>query len=659
MSFMPGPSHLHAPRLLQGSKPGLLDPTQPERLLRVPGSTLSFASFDPLTAASGPSHARKRYDPEPARAKRIVIETPPGGRGTNRWRFVPRAPRAPGVEDEGVWPRRVLIDGEPYIISEDQWDIYKLDPEYQCFIPHFPGDTIITRKPPNTQTTDGESSHAKAGQARKRGLSTTPEPGAEAEKEPISPGIHKKFRTVVNLVTDEEDTEIESETESDDADEVEEIVAEEFARTSHANLSGHQNGRRKAQESRRKEQRDRFKSNLHSSSFESQRSRTPEIVDLTMEDDSPPLQPSTNTAPPSGPPPGTTKRRFYTERERSLEPDNDEPFRQNKRVRPNDALSFSSADMSTASAGSDFDRKRSQRKRSKLSQRQERQEYANRMREDRERRLWEDILADTPRDTPQGSQSSGSANGESQGDARPESQEPGPMTEEEAQRLAAIEESRRKLAELEKDRPLWEQEARKRAERERAEQEAARRRKEEEQRRANASAAEAERQRQRAAAAAAEAERRARAEAERVAREREQRRRRERERWSYGPWTTTRAIERYKMLSEAFDSAKFTPEDPVMFETIPWPVLHSPVMLRVEDIEWSAVEDFFAAARRHMRPQDYKAFVEKSHKRFHPDRWRARGVLKSVPDEETRGCLEVAANTVAQALTPIWRDVRG
>lgn len=112
MSFAPaGPSRLPAPRQLHGTRPGVIDSSQPARLLRVPGSTLSFAVFDPLTAASSGTHARKRHDPEPVRPKRIVIETPPGGRGTGRWRFVPRARRAPGVEDEGVWPRRIIIDG--------------------------------------------------------------------------------------------------------------------------------------------------------------------------------------------------------------------------------------------------------------------------------------------------------------------------------------------------------------------------------------------------------------------------------------------------------------------------------------------------------------------------------------------------------------------
>jgi len=231
--------------------------------------------------------------------------------------------------------------------------------------------------------------------------------------------------------------------------------------------------------------------------------------------------------------------------------------------------------------------------------------------------------------------------------------------DEEALRLAAIEESRRKLAELEKDRPLWEEAARRRRAHEQAEEEARRARREEERR-----AAEAEEKRRRTAAAQAEAERRARAAREQAAREqaaREQEKRRKQQqnqRWSHGLWTTQRALERYKSLCEAFDNAKFTPSDPVTLEIVPWPVLSSPATLAAEDIDWAAVEAFFKAAKPHMRSQDYKIFVEKSHKRFHPDRWRARGLLRSVQDEETRNCLEVAANTVAQAITPLWREVK-
>ena len=108
-----------------------------------------------------------------------------------------------------------------------------------------------------------------------------------------------------------------------------------------------------------------------------------------------------------------------------------------------------------------------------------------------------------------------------------------------------------------------------------------------------------------------------------------------------------------------FDSAKFTPENPVQFSTVPWPVLHKPSHFTVEDVDWSSVEAFFHSVRAHMRSQDYKAFVEKSHRRFHPDRWRARRVLQCIEDEELRACLEVAANTVAQAITPLWREIKG
>lgn len=129
-------------------------------------------------------------------------------------------------------------------------------------------------------------------------------------------------------------------------------------------------------------------------------------------------------------------------------------------------------------------------------------------------------------------------------------------------------------------------------------------------------------------------------------------------RWSYGLWTTQRALERYKLLSEAFDTAQYTVENPITFFDVPWPVLHSPSQLTIEDVDWSAVEAFFQAIRPHMRSQDYKVLVEKSHRRFHPDRWRARRVLQGVQDDEVKACLEVAANTVAQALTPLWREVK-
>jgi hypothetical protein len=220
-----------------------------------------------------------------------------------------------------------------------------------------------------------------------------------------------------------------------------------------------------------------------------------------------------------------------------------------------------------------------------------------------------------------------------------------------------VAESRRKIAELERDRPLWEAAARAR-ERQQQEEEEERRaaherhkRKEAEARaRAEQERLEVEREQERvrraeaAAAAEAEAAAKRRTEAQRA-------------RWARGPWTSQRALERYRVLCESFDEAAKPAS--LTFEDIPWPTLCAPFTFGPEDIDWAAVETFFRTVRGHMRAQDYRIFVEKSHRRFHPDRWSARGLLAAIRDDDSRGMIEVAANTVAQALTPLWREARG
>jgi hypothetical protein len=239
-------------------------------------------------------------------------------------------------------------------------------------------------------------------------------------------------------------------------------------------------------------------------------------------------------------------------------------------------------------------------------------------------------------------------------------QEDGQLPDEEQDRLTEaldelrmheerIAESRRKIAELERDRPFWEAAARARESREREEEEEERRaaherrQRKEAEVRARAEQARREAERARQAQAEAEAAKR-RAEAQRA-------------RWARGPWTSQRALERYRTLCETFDdTAKPTL---LIFEDIPWPTLRAPFTFGPEDIDWTAVETFFHTVRGHMRAQDYRVFVEKSHRRFHPDRWSARGLLAAVKDDDARGMIEVAANTVAQALTPLWREARG
>lgn len=209
----------------------------------------------------------------------------------------------------------------------------------------------------------------------------------------------------------------------------------------------------------------------------------------------------------------------------------------------------------------------------------------------------------------------------------------------EAARQRAMKEEARLRAELEEEERRRKREEEIQRQREQAERD--RRKREEEQARRRQQQEE-ERERRRQARVAEEKKRREQQEA----------------RWAMGPWTTSRALEHYKELAAAFDAAQFSDESPASFWVIPWPVLFRPTRFGVEDIDWQAVEAFFETVRMEMRPAEYKTFVEKSHRRFHPDRWRARRVLVSVEDEDVRAGLEVAANTVAQALTPIWRDAK-
>ncbi len=103
------------PRSIIGSQPGMVDPSQRQRLLHFPTSTLSFASFNPRTASSNndlPDLHKLSLHDQLNTAKRVVIETGPNGESF--WRFVPKARRDEGVTDEGVWPRCVSLCGVRY-----------------------------------------------------------------------------------------------------------------------------------------------------------------------------------------------------------------------------------------------------------------------------------------------------------------------------------------------------------------------------------------------------------------------------------------------------------------------------------------------------------------------------------------------------------------
>jgi hypothetical protein len=107
----PGPSTAQM-RRISGSTPGMLDPTQVERLHRIPNSKLSFAAFNPLTASAPqevPDLRKLSLNQELYRPKRVVVEIALTGECC--WRFVPSARRDDDVPDEGLWPRVVEICG--------------------------------------------------------------------------------------------------------------------------------------------------------------------------------------------------------------------------------------------------------------------------------------------------------------------------------------------------------------------------------------------------------------------------------------------------------------------------------------------------------------------------------------------------------------------
>ena len=209
-------------------------------------------------------------------------------------------------------------------------------------------------------------------------------------------------------------------------------------------------------------------------------------------------------------------------------------------------------------------------------------------------------------------------------------------------RRAALEESRRKIAELEADKPLWEAAAKERTAREKEEPEGIRVR-------AGSSRAKEKEEAERKARIIQEVEEKNRKEEqlrkEQATRGERERRQRQQQRWAFGPWTTQRALERYKILSEEFDSTKFCADLPLTMEAVPWPVLTPPARFSVADVDWEAVEKFFLGVRELMGAQDYKTIVEKSHRRFHPDRWRSRSLLKTVLDEMERNNMDVGGCT--------------
>ena len=218
-----------------------------------------------------------------------------------------------------------------------------------------------------------------------------------------------------------------------------------------------------------------------------------------------------------------------------------------------------------------------------------------------------------------------------------------------------IEESRRRMEEFYAEERQHEDEKRK-AEAERQTKDAQakaageRRKREEAERRA-------EEQRKKEETAHREAERLKKLYDDAVDRERERCRRRDDaiSPSGFGWWTIQHSLERFKLVSDEFDRVQFGETQPLTMWNIPWPTLDAPFDIDLESISWDMVDGFFEEIGFMMSTNDYRALVEKTHRRFHPDKWRSRRLLLSVRNEDLRKKLEAAGNIVAQAMTPLWR----
>lgn len=227
----------------------------------------------------------------------------------------------------------------------------------------------------------------------------------------------------------------------------------------------------------------------------------------------------------------------------------------------------------------------------------------------------------------------------------PETETAGPdLPNGEAERLGKIEESRRKMAELEADKPLWEEAAKAREAREKAEAACWRERREARRQHEESGAAKegipAESKADKAPRRGPQNEQKAQSRAEAIRREAD--RRSSRAQWTTGRWSDARAVERYTKMCSIFDSTRYSEDYPLSAADVPWPTLKRPdTFLLSKDLDWPSVEAFFRAAQNQMPRDEFASMIETSQRRFHTDRWRSRNLFSFTVDLEERQAMEI------------------
>jgi hypothetical protein len=720
-----------------------------------------FASFrEDLQSAIGNLNGRDLL--QLTEGTRIALKQDAEGQWA--WAFVPPATLDEGVRDEGTWPRAVNVmgyynafttdpgtrligtDRDIRTISRDEWDQYKCGTQqYQCYIPRPPEIPIVrlrdnSRVTPLTPPSPSPAPEPAPRSSRKRRLSDTGFATTEGRKRAKiegSPSKHSKV--IIDLESDV--SRISASPSESDAD-VEEIV----------HIRPQRPPQRSKPHSKGKE-RDRLSSHPGL--------RPPGVnIEELYSLGTPPALSSTVYARGTSKPP---------EMKTSMDTDPAAQLKRRRTSNTNEERITIVDHLCTES--SDPDRSNVKRRRlspdtlqqqanqklreRKLREEQRRQHLASpssiplsttsrTKRQPNEKDFWSSVdfsslkgqqfdLEESP--APPGPPTISEVNeDEEDGDDETETEdedeffhspesEPQRVHELDPDRLAAINESKRKLAELERDRPIWDAAAelkRKLAETQRRLQEEKERadrlaRKEterlekirldqlaEQARRARRQAEEMQRRKWAEDAAQAqkraqEARRKLSEEAERL---REQQRRSEWRffeeflgtgGWQYGSgstrfpgwggtggpsshtrppgtgaspnksinsngWTPRKALDWYNKLATEFDSLRVSEASPLDMSKIPWPVLHAPGY-QLAQVDWNAVEAFFSQAEVLLggkRSTAWKELLKSSARRFHPDRWRARGLIGPYGGGQE---VEERVNDVAKVLNPLYKEV--
>ncbi|KAG6837723.1 hypothetical protein H0H93_003525 [Arthromyces matolae] len=637
MNFNSDANSSTLPRLLT---PGVFDRGQNDRIRRYPDSKLSFASFDPHTATSEivlPDIEQLSLKAELNRSQRVVVETLPSGVST--WRFVPRAQRAEGIPDEGTWPRMVEISGTFWLCSQEQWDIFKLDPVYHCYIRTPPACPIIQR--------------------RVETMPEVPQTTPVMNPRPTSP-----IPTRTNHSSNGVRFDIESSDSEDEQDEVEDMIVDD-GRSAHKSTGGGPKEKHRTKvEDARKTRREKIARRSQRLAQENNEAGPSSSQTPAGRSKSAPAQPAAgkrkvNTL-------FDTLNTNGTPSFDSTRPLNNTPPKSTANYRPSEKRKKKVRTVSPDEVKRTLAAKKAAIRQQRQEQRKRELEMRRFARDEQLRQAAFTAASDVEMpDVPlsQGTVEMDSPGPEPEqelhGDEDPEFYaEKTPVPDdfergEEFLRAARIEESRRKMAELERDRPLWDAAAARRKEEERLEQESIQRRAAQNRARAAAQEREekakkaAEEQRRREEAAHAERQK----EINRLI-EHEQERRRNLQLmhnyWNSQTWDADVALHRYRTLIREFGKAKFVPGIiPLRVNDIPWPILSRDY--RLEAVTLEEVSRFFDTVRPILGMESYKDLLKKSSLRFHPDHWGTR--IQCVEDEGEKELISEATGTIIQHLT--------